>query len=75
MPYASYDDAVADATRLACAMTRKMAIADLPMGGGKSVIALPAPGHEIDGRTWRRILEIQPTTSPPSTAATGPART
>jgi leucine dehydrogenase len=58
MYYASYDEAVADATRLATAMTLKMAIADLPMGGGKSVIALPAPRRAIDDRTWRRILAI-----------------
>jgi leucine dehydrogenase len=56
--YESYADAVADAMRLAGAMTLKMAAADLPMGGGKSVIALPAPRHEIDGATWRRILSI-----------------
>ena len=58
MHYESYDDAVADAMRLAGAMTLKMAAADLPMGGGKSVIALPASRHEIDGTTWRRILSI-----------------
>jgi len=58
MQYAGYDAAVEDATRLAGAMTLKMAIAGLPMGGGKSVIALPAPRHEIPDDHWRRILEI-----------------
>lgn len=50
--------AVADATRLAGAMTLKMAMAGLPMGGGKSVIALPKPRHDIPAATWRRILAI-----------------
>jgi leucine dehydrogenase len=56
--YESYADAVADAMRLAGSMTLKMAAADLPMGGGKSVIALPAVRHDIDDATWRRILSI-----------------
>jgi leucine dehydrogenase len=56
--YMSFGDAVADATRLASAMTLKMAAADLPMGGGKSVIALPAPRNELDDRTWERILTV-----------------
>jgi leucine dehydrogenase len=56
--YDSYADAVADAMRLASSMTMKMAAADLPMGGGKSVIALPAARHDLDDETWRRILTI-----------------
>lgn len=56
--YESYTDAVADAMRLAGAMTLKMAAADLPMGGGKSVIALPAPREQIDDGLWQRILAI-----------------
>jgi leucine dehydrogenase len=58
MVYSSVGDAVADATRLAAAMTTKMAVAGLPMGGGKSVIALPAPLAAVDGARWRRILQI-----------------
>ena len=58
MVYPSVGDAVADATRLAAAMTTKMAVAGLPMGGGKSVIALPAPRAALDGARWRRILQI-----------------
>ncbi|MGO4258866.1 Glu/Leu/Phe/Val dehydrogenase dimerization domain-containing protein [Marmoricola sp. RAF53] len=58
MHYASHEEAVADTTRLASAMTLKMAAADLPMGGGKSVIALPAPRHEISDDLWDRILHI-----------------
>jgi leucine dehydrogenase len=58
MHYESYEDAVADATRLASSMTLKMAAADLPMGGGKAVIALPAARHDIDEDLWQRILAI-----------------
>lgn len=58
MHYESYGDAVADAMRLATTMTLKMAAADLPMGGGKAVIALPAARQDIGDATWRRILEI-----------------
>jgi leucine dehydrogenase len=38
-PYRSVDDAVADVKRLARAMTFKAAVAKLPLGGGKGVIA------------------------------------
>jgi len=54
--YDSLTDALADAARLAEAMTLKMAVSNLPMGGGKSVIALPAPRQDIDDATWNRIL-------------------
>jgi leucine dehydrogenase len=37
-PYASEDDAVTDALRLSRAMSYKMALADVPIGGGKAVI-------------------------------------
>ncbi len=37
-PYASEDEALTDALRLARGMTFKSALADLPFGGGKSVI-------------------------------------
>ena len=58
MVYPSVGDAVADATRLAAAMTTKMAVAGLPMGGGKSVIVLPAPRAALDDDRWRRILRV-----------------
>ena len=58
MQYAGLDAAVEDASRLAGAMTLKMAIAGLPMGGGKSVIALATPRDEVTADQWRRILEI-----------------
>lgn len=56
--YPDLGAAVDDATRLAAAMTRKMAVAKLPMGGGKSVIALPAPRASLDDDTWHRILRL-----------------
>jgi len=39
-PYASWSDGVADAVRLAAAMTEKAALAGLQHGGGKTVVAL-----------------------------------
>nr|AIU93605.1 hypothetical protein LRS1606.171 [Rhodococcus sp. NS1] len=56
--YSSIAEAIADVGKLANAMPLKMAVNNLPMGGGKSVIALPAPRSEIDGSTWRRILGL-----------------
>ena len=40
--YAQPEDALADALRLSAAMTRKMAVCDTAMGGGKAVLAVPA---------------------------------
>ena len=40
--YASPDDARRDAMRLAHSMSRKNAVAGLPLGGGKAVLAVPA---------------------------------
>lgn len=56
--YGSLADALEEAGRLASAMTLKMAVSNLPMGGGKSVIALPAPREAIDQRSWHRILRL-----------------
>ena len=39
--YAQPEDALADALKLSRAMTRKMAVCDVPMGGGKAVLAVP----------------------------------
>jgi leucine dehydrogenase len=39
--YADAADALADATRLAAGMTAKFAVAGLPFGGGKAVLAVP----------------------------------
>ncbi len=48
--YATPDDALADVLRLSSAMTFKNAMAGLPFGGGKSVLAVPAI-PEGDART------------------------
>ncbi|BBZ35774.1 Glu/Leu/Phe/Val dehydrogenase dimerization domain-containing protein [Mycolicibacterium confluentis] len=56
--YDSLTDALRDAARLAEAMSLKMAVSNLPMGGGKSVIALPAPRRDLDESTWRHILRL-----------------
>jgi len=58
MTYPSPGEAAADATRLAGAMTLKMAAAGLPMGGGKSVIGLPVPRAKLRAETWRQILDV-----------------
>ena len=51
--YASAGDALVDATRLAAAMTLKMAVADMPMGGAKAVLAVPG---ELDPEQRRGLL-------------------
>jgi leucine dehydrogenase len=51
--YPAASDAVEDATRLAGAMTLKMAVAGLPMGGGKSVLAVPG---ELSPELRRSLL-------------------
>jgi leucine dehydrogenase len=45
LPYAREDDALLDALRLARGMTYKAALADLPHGGGKSVLIRPDTPH------------------------------
>jgi leucine dehydrogenase len=51
--YAEPADALADAMRLAGAMTLKMAAVDMPFGGGKAVIAVP---ELLDGDARRDLL-------------------
>lgn len=51
--YAAPADGLRDAMRLAEAMTLKMAVAGLPMGGGKSVLAVPG---ELAPQTRRNLL-------------------
>ena len=51
--YAQPSDALQDAMNLSEAMTLKMAAAGIPFGGGKAVVAVPAPP---DGDERRRIL-------------------
>jgi leucine dehydrogenase len=51
--YAQPSDALQDAMNLSEAMTLKMAAAGIPFGGGKAVVAVPAPP---EGDERRRIL-------------------
>jgi leucine dehydrogenase len=51
--YAQPSDALQDAMNLSEAMTLKMAAAGIPFGGGKAVVAVPAPPA---GEERRRIL-------------------
>jgi glutamate dehydrogenase/leucine dehydrogenase len=53
--YADWRDGLTDALRLSAAMTDKCALAGLPNGGGKTVVAL-APGRTLDGRDRRDAL-------------------
>lgn len=48
--YPDWRDGVTDALRLSAAMTGKTTIAGLPLGGGKTVIAVP-PGHVFNRRS------------------------
>jgi len=48
--------AVRDVLRLSRAMTYKAAVADLPLGGGKGVIALPAGSQALTGARRRAAL-------------------
>lgn len=50
--YASAADGLQDAMRLSAAMTRKLAVAELPLGGGKGVIAV----SDIPAGQGRRAL-------------------
>jgi leucine dehydrogenase len=54
--YADPWDGVMDAVRLARAMTFKSAVADLPLGGGKGVIMLPAGTTPPAGEARRAVL-------------------
>ena len=55
----TYDDpwgAALDAVRLSRAMTFKSAVADLPLGGGKGVVMLPAGSTPPQGEARRAVL-------------------
>lgn len=57
--YPTIDDALTDGMRLAAGMTRKNAIAGLPLGGGKAVIAVPElPRGEPRRNPFRRYAEL-----------------
>src|SRR5690242_19483176 len=53
--HSDWQHALDDALRLSSAMTLKCALAGLPMGGGKSVIALPV-GVTLQGEARRDAL-------------------
>jgi glutamate dehydrogenase/leucine dehydrogenase len=53
--YPDWRDGLADALRLSAAMTDKCAIAGLPNGGGKTVVALP-PDRTLDDAQRRAVL-------------------
>ncbi|WP_233512278.1 Glu/Leu/Phe/Val dehydrogenase family protein [Micromonospora deserti] len=53
--YSRWTDALSDALRLSAAMTDKCAVAGLPNGGGKTVVAIP-PGHTLDPAARRAVL-------------------
>jgi leucine dehydrogenase len=53
--YATAADGLEDAMRLSAAMTRKLAIAGLPFGGGKAVLAVPS----IPSGEERRLLLLR----------------
>jgi len=58
--YATEADALYDVLRLSQAMTYKAAAANLPMGGGKSVILLPKSNHptsEAEARAMGRFVD------------------
>jgi len=57
--YPAPADGLADAMRLSGAMTRKMAAAGMPRGGGKGVLAVPElPAGEARKRLLRRYGEL-----------------
>ena len=56
--YPSLRHALVDAQNLSRAMTLKMAVAQLPMGGGKAVICLPVPRRDVSAGRWERILGV-----------------
>ena len=57
--YASPEEALGDVLRLSAAMTFKNAMADLPFGGGKSVLAVPAiPNGGVRTGMLRRYADF-----------------
>ena len=68
--YGSTAEAARDALRLARGMTYKSAAAGLPLGGGKSVIAMQPGVDRADACCW-----ISPTASSHSMGSTSPPRT
>ena len=71
-PYAHPADGLRDGLRLSSAMTRKNAVAELPLGGGKAVIALPAGAGSRRARSARACSCGTHRSSSRCTARTGP---
>ncbi len=57
IPYTNTDQAVEDAIRLAKGMTYKAALADVPQGGGKSVIIAPEDKARRSPEEFRSLFE------------------
>lgn len=72
-PYASRRDALDDALLLSVAMTHKAALAELPHGGGKSVIALN-PGQQLCRNNDVQQCSISATSPRPLAAHTESVR-
>ncbi|MBQ1065252.1 hypothetical protein KBX39_00235 [Micromonospora sp. D75] len=53
--YPHWRDGLSDALRLSAAMSDRCALAGLPNGGGKTVVALP-PGRALDAAARRAVL-------------------
>lgn len=70
-PYATLEEALADALRLAKAMTYKAAAAGLPLGGGKAVIV----GDPRRPKRQARLASPSPGSSTGWAACTSPPRT
>ncbi len=73
--YATEADALSDVLRLSQAMTLKAAAADLPMGGGKSVILLPNSNHPTSRLEGPVACRIRPTYRSSGRAPRSPLRT
>ena len=70
--YPAPEDALRDVLRLSTAMTYKNAMADLPFGGGKSVLAVPAvpqgdAADELSPAYADLVGRSAAVTSPPAT--------
>lgn len=55
LSYATPADAVADGMKLSAAMSRKMAVAGVPFGGGKAVLAVPAIPRDEERKELLRV--------------------
>ena len=78
LPDVVYEDspaALRDVLRLSRAMTFKAAVANLPLGGGKGVIMVPAAGMLTRERRHAALLDFGGHRASARQAATSPRRT